>query len=603
MLLAGIPLAAPAAAGDAATPDAPAAAAQQGDVQLARLSPGFLREMPDRTVLPRPLSASDADMYRRLFALQAEERYDMVDRLIRLVDNRMLLGHLLAERYLDHRGYKASFQELAQWLERYGDHPRAERIHALAAKRRPAGAVLPKPFTAPAVSPAQPQLVEDGASYVSGLERPKSVARKVAKWRRQIPELIRNGKLDQARSELSRADVLPLLDAAELDIARWQIGRALLANGEAKQAYALIGPAAFRSAAVVPAMAWTAGLSAWRVRDYAGAQRFFTEFANRRGSVPAEAAMGAFWAARASLAADRPQFVPRFMRLAAATGDNFYGRLARAVLGGPLPGAVAEDGLGDRATLTLLKYVGGRRALALAQIGRPELAELEIRGLALRQDDPLLAEAIWKLTEAMDLPPAAAVAAASPEVEPPGSGDYPVPKLQNSHFTLDRALVLAVIRAESGFDQLATSSVGALGLMQLMPATAATVAERKGIRLNDGDLHDPLVNLKLGQGYLEYLMEQKEIGPNLILLAAAYNAGPGRVTQWLARDPQADDPLYFLESIPLIETRNYVKKVLSAYWAYQERFSQAATSLDELRLGSWPTYRPPGKARRTAAKS
>ena len=178
-----------------------------------------------------------------------------------------------------------------------------------------------------------------------------------------------------------------------------------------------------------------------------------------------------------------------------------------------------------------------------------------------------------------------------------------MPKLQNRHFILDRALVLAVIHAESGFDQLATSSAGALGLMQLMPATAATVAERKGIRLNDGDLHDPLVNLKLGQGYLEYLMEQKEIGPNLILLAAAYNAGPGRVTQWLARDPQADDPLYFLESIPLIETRNYVKKVLSAYWAYQERFSQAATSLDELRLGSWPTYRPPGKARRTAAKS
>ncbi|WP_191061640.1 lytic transglycosylase domain-containing protein, partial [Geminicoccus harenae] len=232
----------------------------------------------------------------------------------------------------------------------------------------------------------------------------------------------------------------------------------------------------------------------------------------------------------------------------------------------------------------------------------PELAELEIRGLARRQDDPLLAEAIWKLTEAMDLPPAAAVAA-GPEVEPPGSGDYPVPKLRTSHFVLDRALVLAVIRAESGFDQLAISSAGALGLMQIMPATAAAIAERKGIQLADGDLHDPLVNLKLGQAYLEFLMEQKEIGPNLILLAAAYNAGPSRVLQWLARDPQADDPLYFLESIPLVETRNYVKKVLSAYWAYQERFSQATTSLDELRLGSWPTYRAPDRAGRKAARS
>jgi soluble lytic murein transglycosylase len=604
MLLVGISVSATARADSSAATagSVPADAAQQGDVQVARFNPGLLPEIPDKTVLPRPLSADDAHLYRRMFDLQAENRYEMVDRLARRVDNRILLGHLLAERYLDHPDYKSTYRELAAWLVLYGDHPRADKVYALAQKRRPPGVEVPRPLAVPPGRDPAVAVVEDGASYTSGLERPKSVARKVTSWRRNIPALIRQGRIDDAERELGRADVLPLLDDVELDIARWQVGRQLLAMGQPRRAYALNGPAAFRSAAVVPAMAWTAGLSAWRVKDYLGAQRFFTDYANRRGAVPADAAMGAFWAARASLAANRPQFVGRFMRLAAATGDNFYGRLAQAVLGDPLPRMSAEAGLNDRSAIALLKYAAGRRALALGQIDRPDLAGLEIASLAQRQGDPALAEAIWNLAEALDLPPEAAAAFSTASAEPP-TARYPVPKLKSSHFELDRALVLAVIRAESGFDQLATSSAGARGLMQIMPETAAAIARRNGIAFSADDLHDPLVNLKLGQGYLKLLMAQKEIGPNLILLAAAYNAGPGRIIQWLERDKGIDDPLFFVESIPLTETRLYVKKVLSAYWAYQERFSQATTSLDELRLGSWPTYRDVADERQTASRS
>lgn len=605
ILMAGISCSTVALADNAAPVVAatPTQSAQQGDVRVARFSPGLIPDLPDRTVLPRPLSTGDADLYKRLFALQAEHRYDLVDRLIRLVDNRILVGHLLAERYLDHPDYKTSYRELASWLALYGDHPRADRIYALAKKRQPVGVKVPKPLSPASDKQAPGEVVEDGASYTSPLERPKSVARQVTAWRRGIPSLIRQGKVDEAEQALSQAQILPLLDDAEFDIARWQVGRRLLADGQAQRAYALTGPAAFRSAAILPEMAWTAGLSAWRVADYLGAQRFFTEYANHRGSVPADAAKGAFWAARASLAANRPQYVARFMRLAAATGDNFYGRLAQAVLGGPLPAATVQVGLNDRSALALLKYAAGRRALALGQIGRQDFAELEIAALARRQDDPALTEAIWNLTEAWGLPPETAAAFSVSSASLP-SARYPVPQLKASHFKLDRAFVLAVIRAESGFDQLATSPAGARGLMQLMPETAAAIARRKGVAFTEEDLHDPLLNLEFGQDYLKLLMQQERIGPNLILMAAAYNAGPGRVAQWLDRDPALDDPLYFLESIPLSETQHYVKKVLSAYWAYQERFAQPTTSLDELRLGSWPIYRDKSTVRpKTATKS
>jgi soluble lytic murein transglycosylase-like protein len=74
-------------------------------------------------------------------------------------------------------------------------------------------------------------------------------------------------------------------------------------------------------------------------------------------------------------------------------------------------------------------------------------------------------------------------------------------------------------------------------------------------------------------------------------LAVAYNAGPGRVLQWRERLGIEDDPLLFLESIPMREPRVYVKKVLSNLWAYRARFGQAQLSLGALAKGRWPTYR------------
>jgi soluble lytic murein transglycosylase-like protein len=158
-------------------------------------------------------------------------------------------------------------------------------------------------------------------------------------------------------------------------------------------------------------------------------------------------------------------------------------------------------------------------------------------------------------------------------------------------FTLDRALLFAVMRAESGFDPAAESHAGARGLMQVMPATAREIAARAEIELAGGaELFEPVTGIMLGQAYLDQMLQRPGIDRNLMLGAVAYNAGPGRVKAWREALRLDHDPLLFLESIPLIETRIYVKKVLTNLWNYRARLGQPRPSLTALTGNHWPLY-------------
>jgi soluble lytic murein transglycosylase len=144
---------------------------------------------------------------------------------------------------------------------------------------------------------------------------------------------------------------------------------------------------------------------------------------------------------------------------------------------------------------------------------------------------------------------------------------------------LDPALVLAIIRQESAFEVRALSRAGARGLMQLMPATAALVARRLGIASNPARLlDDPAHNIRLGTAYLARGVDS--FGGSYVLAVAAYNAGPGRATQWVARngDPRVDgvDVIDWIERIPFDETRNYVQRVMENLMVYRWRLQPAA---------------------------
>ncbi len=127
-------------------------------------------------------------------------------------------------------------------------------------------------------------------------------------------------------------------------------------------------------------------------------------------------------------------------------------------------------------------------------------------------------------------------------------------------YDLEPGFVCAIIKAESGFDTTAESHKGARGLMQLMPATIDWAVENMGIEnFSYADIEDPDVNIEIGCWVLNFLARQ--FNNNEELMAAAYNAGSGNVTNWLADTQYSSDGEY-LDYIPYKETENYVKKVM-----------------------------------------
>ena len=135
---------------------------------------------------------------------------------------------------------------------------------------------------------------------------------------------------------------------------------------------------------------------------------------------------------------------------------------------------------------------------------------------------------------------------------------------------LDPALIAGVIFAESHFrDQ--TSTVGAKGLMQLMPETAAYIAQKSGgTAFVQGDLATPQVNIAYGSWYLRYLLDKYD--NRVVLALAAYNAGQGNVDRWLADVGARGEQFRAADHIPFPETRNYVRKVLHARDDYRREY-------------------------------
>ncbi len=135
---------------------------------------------------------------------------------------------------------------------------------------------------------------------------------------------------------------------------------------------------------------------------------------------------------------------------------------------------------------------------------------------------------------------------------------------------LDPALIAAVIYAETKFDPR-SSAVGALGLMQIMPGTAAYLAHRSGATtFTTADLATPQVNIAYGSYYLRYLLD--EYHGNVTDALAAYNGGESNVDRWIAA-ARAQGHALTVDEIPFPETRAYVARVLSAEGKYRSKYA------------------------------
>ncbi len=146
----------------------------------------------------------------------------------------------------------------------------------------------------------------------------------------------------------------------------------------------------------------------------------------------------------------------------------------------------------------------------------------------------------------------------------------PLVRKAAAEFDVPVAMILAVIRTESDFRADAVSDAGAMGLMQLLPSTFSFLCEEKtGEMLPPAKITDPAVNIRYGTYYLAYLFKEFGDWPTTL---AAYNAGEGRVREWL-RDPELSQNGVLL-TIPFPETRAYVRQAMEAYAYYLKKYPQ-----------------------------
>ncbi len=546
--------------------------------------------------IPTILSESDVSRYRVIFRVQEDGDWRLADQIIRSLENPILMGHVLAQRYLHPRKYRSKYTELKAWMESYADHPDARRIYNLALKRRPANWKMPKEPVGQSLNGSG----HDGRklSYLVFNPRKKlnkSERQEMRGYERRFRYYSRKGWTLAFKQLIKKDRVNRLFHQVQLDKVQARLGAGYYAAGRDEWALEWTEKATKRSGKYLPEAHWTAALASWRLGDFEKSHFHFDAVANSAYASPWLVSAGAFWAARASIKLRRPQDFSRYLKIAAEHHRTFYGLLGSFLLDKKVEFNWTPPPLAKQAVAELSTEPGGRRAVTLLQVGEDRRAELELR-IVFSSTKPELARAMLALADRSDMPSLAMRLGNMLVSSSDGLHDstaYPAPALHaGENEVIDRELILAIVRQESGFNPKAKSYRGARGLMQLMPGTASFVAkDRKYRGAGRNELFDPETNLKLGQRYLDILLKDKRIKGDLFRMVTAWNAGPGNLNKWSRKVRHDDDPLLFIESIPAKETRIFVERVLTNFWIYRKRFRQSLNSLEAVASGKWPVYR------------
>ena len=305
-----------------------------------------------------------------------------------------------------------------------------------------------------------------------------------------------------------------------------------------------------------------------------------------RVTTPWGKSRAAYWSGRAAEAGGKPQLAAKWYAAGAENMATFYGQLAAHQLGNDAPPHPLPEPRPTAAQLadfyprplvqaaSLFAAAGDRDHLKVFLLQEADLSKQPIEFAMVAA----YAEHLGRIDVAI------AVAKRSIDAGMPLMiHGYPVTALPAGG-NVEHALLLAIVRTESAFDQEAVSGAGARGLMQLMPGTAALIARQQQLPYSvDRLTSDGVYNLTLGRAYIAKLLD--DFGGSYPLAIAAYNAGPGRIRQWLHDygDPRGKqiDMVDWIEAIPFTETRFYVQRVLESVQIYrgQNTGNTAAFSL------------------------
>ena len=303
---------------------------------------------------------------------------------------------------------------------------------------------------------------------------------------------------------------------------------------------------------------------------------------------PVLLARAAYWRGRAAEAAGERGEMRAQYAVAARYPTAYYGQLARARLGideialRPPPQSVNVDASEALHAADIL-YAIGERDLVLHFVS--DLAEESIDSALIAGLGELTAR--YHDARAMLMIGKTAVARGFP-LDQYAFPDIGVPSYNPIGPEVDRSIVYSIARTESGFDQHDRSSANAVGLMQVTPEAGRDTAKRVGVAYNwDRLVSDPVYNTQMGAAEVAALL--KDYRGSYIMTFAGYNAGRGRVQQWVAQHGDPRDPgvdaVDWVERIPFAETRNYVQRVMENLQAYRARFD-ANTAVPDLPAAS-----------------
>ena len=361
----------------------------------------------------------------------------------------------------------------------------------------------------------------------------------------------------------------------------WQeqhiLARRLIERKSYESAYLLVSKHMQKEGQPYAEAEWMAGWLSLRFLNNPTRALQHFEAMYEKVETPMSKTRGAYWAGRAAKAMGSAELAQKWYKDAARFQTVFYGQMAGAELGmaEALPNAAppvispADLGNFDRDERI-------QAARLFHDAGMSKDASRFLQAFAENEKTPKAYR--FAAETAADMKRYHDAVRIAKEATKQGmfltAQSYPVITGQLQGVDTEWALVHALIRQESMFDQMAESPVGALGLMQLMPATARETAGKMGIAHQTGWLLSrPEHNIALGSEYISRMVERFD--GSYPMAAAAYNAGPGRVDKWIKAygDPRTGevDLIDWIEMIPISETRNYVQRVLESVYVYRLR--------------------------------
>ncbi len=540
------------------------------------------------------LSDEDVHYYQKAYLFQEQCKWKSANRYILKIENKTLLGHIYAQKFLHPNCYRSQYLELYYWLKKYNDHPQAKRIYRLAIKRMPPGYKSPTKPSLPVGIESETTNVTKNKKYKSTKKLSNSQRAEKRKLINGIKSRVNKGWPTGALQLLSQRDVNLLLDQVEIDQQKELIAKGYFLANKNKLAIQYASEALVKSAKYVPYAAWTAGLSSWRLQKYEDAAKYFSLFSISLKDDDWHQTSGSFWTARAYAKLGKYDDINFWLKRASNNPNSFYGMLALEILG-------VEDKIDwhkqsnlNKNNSKLLNLPSGKRIQTLIQVGFASELEKEIIHINSVLNREIAQESI-SIAENFDLAYTQLKIVNKLEqfgMDVPTHLYYPTSVWKpRDGFKLEKELIHAFMHQESMFNTLAKSKDGAMGLMQVLPSTAKFITKSKDVKRNNSNiLKNPEINLEVGQEYLTYLLDLEVVSRNLIFLAAAYNGGPGNLQKWKRETNYLDDSLFFMESIPSRETRWFIEKILTKYWIYQNKNEKEMRSLKMLANGNDPLY-------------